>query len=93
MDCSPPGSSVHGILRARILEQEAIPFSRGSSDTGIKIQSPALQVDSLASAPPRKPQRDQALNQKPIIILVSTEAYPRAQFPSLRTTLFCEDQS
>ena len=31
MNCSPPGSSVHGILQARILEWEAIPFSRGSS--------------------------------------------------------------
>ena len=28
MDCSPPGSSVHGILLARILESVAIPFSR-----------------------------------------------------------------
>ena len=31
MDCSPPGSSVHGILQARTLEWVAIPFSRGSS--------------------------------------------------------------
>ena len=31
MDCSPPGSSVHGILQARILEWIAISFSRGSS--------------------------------------------------------------
>ena len=31
MDCSPPGSSVHGILQARMLEEIAIPFSRGSS--------------------------------------------------------------
>ena len=31
MDCSPPGSSVHGILQAGILEWVAIPFSRGSS--------------------------------------------------------------
>ena len=30
MDCSPPGSSVHGILPARILEWVAMPFSRGS---------------------------------------------------------------
>ena len=30
-DCSPPGSSVHAILQARILEWVAIPFSRGSS--------------------------------------------------------------
>ena len=29
MDCSPPGSSVHGILQARILEWVAMPFSRG----------------------------------------------------------------
>ena len=31
MECSLPGSSVHGILQARILEWVAIPFSRGSS--------------------------------------------------------------
>ena len=31
INCSPPGSSVHGILQARILEWVAIPFSRGSS--------------------------------------------------------------
>ena len=31
VDCSPPGSSVHGILQARILEWVVIPFSRGSS--------------------------------------------------------------
>ena len=31
MDCSPPGSSVHGILQARILHWVTIPFSRGSS--------------------------------------------------------------
>ena len=31
IDCSPPGSSVHGILQARILEWVAISFSRGSS--------------------------------------------------------------
>ena len=30
MDCSPPGSSSHGILQARTLEWVAIPFSRGS---------------------------------------------------------------
>ena len=34
VDCSPPGSSVHGILQPRILEWVAFPFSRGSSRTG-----------------------------------------------------------
>ena len=31
VDCSPPGSSVHRILQARILESVAMPSSRGSS--------------------------------------------------------------
>ena len=31
MDCNPPGSSVHGILQARMLEWVAMPSSRGSS--------------------------------------------------------------
>ena len=33
MDCSLPGSSVHGILQTRILEWVVIPFSRGSSQS------------------------------------------------------------
>ena len=31
LDCSPPGSSIHGILQARILERVAMSSSRGSS--------------------------------------------------------------
>ena len=31
IDCSSPGSPVHGILQARILERVAMPLSRGSS--------------------------------------------------------------
>ena len=31
MDCSLPGSSVHGVIQARIMEWVAISFSRGSS--------------------------------------------------------------
>ena len=45
MDHSPPGSSVHGILQARILQWVAMPSSRGSSNPGIKpsyLLSPAL---------------------------------------------------
>ena len=39
MDCRPPGSSLHGILQARMLEWVAMPSSRGSSDPWIKPQS------------------------------------------------------
>ena len=47
-DCSPPGSSVDGILQARILEWVAIPFSGGVFlDQGTEPKSPALQADSL----------------------------------------------
>ena len=44
MDCSLPGSSVHGILQARILEGVAMPSSRGSSQdpTHTSLMSPAL---------------------------------------------------
>ena len=37
MDCSPPGSSVHGILQARILEWVSMPSSRGSSQPADQI--------------------------------------------------------
>ena len=55
MDCSPPGSSVHRILQARILEWVATPFSRGSSQCRDQTQSHALQADSLPSEPSGKP--------------------------------------
>ena len=38
MDCSPPGSSVHGILQARTLEWVAVLFSRGSSQPRDRTQ-------------------------------------------------------
>ena len=38
LDCSPPGSSVHGILQARTLEWVAVPFSRGSSQPRDRTQ-------------------------------------------------------
>ena len=56
MDSSPPGSSVHGILQARILEWVAIPFSRDLPNPEIEPRFPALQADSLPSEPPGKPK-------------------------------------
>ena len=55
MDCSLPGSSVCGILQARILEEVAMPLSRDLLDPGIQLRSPALQVDSLPTEPPESP--------------------------------------
>ena len=45
MDCSLLGSSVHGILQARVLEWVAISYSRGCCDPGVEpvsLASPAL---------------------------------------------------
>ena len=54
LDCSPPGSSVHGSLQARTLEWTAVPSSRGSSHPGVK--PPQWQASSLLLALPGKPQ-------------------------------------
>ena len=52
MDCSPPGSSVHGILQARILECIVNTFSRDLLGPEIKLRTPALQADSVPSEAP-----------------------------------------
>ena len=55
MDCSLPGSSVHGILQTRILEWAAISFPGDLPDPGTEPRSPTLQANSLPSEPPGKP--------------------------------------
>ena len=53
--CSPPASSVHGILQARILEWVAISFSRGIFPTqGSNLGCPALEADALPLVLPGK---------------------------------------
>ena len=56
LDCSPPGSSVHEISQARILEWVAMPSSRDLPNRVIKPRSLALQADSLLTKPPGKPK-------------------------------------
>ena len=51
MDCSLPGSFVHGILQARILESVAIPYPGDLPNPGIESGSPAVQADSLPTEP------------------------------------------
>ena len=55
MDCRLPGSTIHGIFQARVLEWVAISFSRGSSQPRIEPRSPALEADALPSELPGKP--------------------------------------
>ena len=59
MDCGPPGSSVHGVLQARILEGVTMPSSRGSSwprDGTVSLAAPALAGDFFIIVPPGKPK-------------------------------------
>ena len=67
MNYSPPGSSVHGIVQARILEWVAMPSSRDLPDPGIEPTTPAapaVQADSSATEPLGKPQRLEAIIPK-----------------------------
>ena len=55
MGCSRPGSSVHGIFQARVLEWVAISFSRGSSWSRDWTRvCPHYRPDALLSEPPGK---------------------------------------
>ena len=47
LDCSPSGSSVHGIFQAKILEWVAIPSLGDLPNPGIELASLALQAYSL----------------------------------------------
>ena len=53
IDCSLPGSSVHRILQARIVEWVAMPASRGSFP-GIKLASAALAGEFFTAETPGK---------------------------------------
>ena len=51
LQCSQPGSSVHGILQARILELVAMPSSSGSSQPRDQTQVAPLLLSIKALAP------------------------------------------
>ena len=55
MDCSPPGSSVHGIFQTRILEWVVISFSRGSSWSGNWTSIFCMGGGFFTGEPPGKP--------------------------------------
>ena len=55
MDCSPPGSSVHRILQARVLEWVEFLSTGDLPNPGIESWSPTVEADSLPSEPPGKP--------------------------------------
>ena len=66
MDCSLPGSSVHGILQARILEWVAFLFSRGSSWPRDRTWVCCIAGRFFTTEPPGKSSIDTTVNQSTI---------------------------
>ena len=58
MDCSLPGSSVHGIVQARTLEWVAFPSPGDLPDPGIEPESSALAGAFFTADPPGKPETE-----------------------------------
>ena len=83
MDCSPPGSSVQGVLQARILEWVAIPFSRDLPDSGIEPGSPALAGGFFTTEPPGKPTVDSCC----ALISVKTSSLHYSSFSGSQNSL------
>ena len=92
MDCSPPGSSVRGILQARILEWVAIPSSRGSSRP--RDQTPLSCVegrfftiratDEQVSIAKRRQHMSKEINASPVMVLRQTSNACSVQGPVQR---------
>ena len=97
MDYNLPGSSVHGISQARILEWVAISFSRESFRPGVKTRSPAFEADSLLLSHQGSPQlslETSFLTQNPKIDL-SDSVYknPHAETQDFPETLDCQAEN
>ena len=96
MDCSPPGSSVHGILQARILEWAAISFSRGIFLTpGIECVSPAW-ADRFFTTEPLGRLLCQSWPLQPLLLTTDTPSQEmhnppsHGSFPKLRGCILPE---
>ena len=97
MDCSPPGSSVHGILQARIPEWVAMPSSRGSSGprdrTCVSCVScssrPFIRWCGLNETLHTLPGPEQGLKTSCLDLLCASEAEKTQQ--SINTSLDNED--
>ena len=64
MDCNPPGSSVHGILQARVLELVAMTSSRGSYQPRDQTQVPHIVGGFFTVWASREAQRSQGGAEK-----------------------------
>ena len=83
IDCSPPGSSVHGILQARILERVAILFSRGSSQSRDQTQFSHIAGGFFTVWATREAQGFYYCSLFRINTRFQADNYPEVNLPSL----------
>ena len=74
LDCSPPGSSVHGILQARILEQIAVSPPGDLPDPGIEPMSPVSPASAGRFFTTTPPEMQMAWKQN-LCSLVGVQAW------------------
>ena len=83
MDCSLPGSSVHGILQARILEWVAISSFRGSSRPRDRTRgSCCISYNAgsfLTAEPPGKPMNKEAHGQRQVVTTLQPRQRPASE--------------
>ena len=77
------GSSVHGILQARILEGVASSFSKDLPDPGIEPRSPILQAGFLPPEPPGKPililLKTAEMNNPVVVLVKKSRSFVKAK--------------
>ena len=83
MDCSLPGSSVHGILQARMLEWVAISSSRGSSRPRDRTPGPCcisyIAGEFFTTEPPGKPMNKKARGQRRVVTTLQPRQRPNSE--------------
>ena len=77
MNCSPPGSSVHGILWAKVLEWVAISFSRGSFWLRDQTQVSCKSRQFLYTDLPEKPLQKIGVGKRKTAHFCTQEVWPR----------------
>ena len=96
MDCSPSGSSVHGIFQARILQWVAISFSRGSSHPRDRTQVSCTAGVFFTTRPPGKPHRvvrGIRINSQPNAADLATQQHPHSgPAPATRPASNCPER-
>ena len=80
MNCGLPGSSVHGILQARILEWVAISFPGDLPDPGIEPTSPALAGRFFTTEPAGRPHNDAYMSLYKKSIKCTTQRNPYVNY-------------